>query len=121
MSVDADGTAAGAVPGLLERLAPALHGDGRSALWRLARTQEPTLGVGASASGLPAVGRASISATTLPSDSESPTLTLISFTTPAIGAGTSIVALSDSSVTRPWSFFTVSPTATSSLITGTPV
>mgnify|MGYP003296030340 CR=1 FL=1 len=34
-------------------------------------------------------------------------------TTPANGAGTSIVALSDSSVTRPWSLLTVSPTCTS--------
>src|SRR5690606_12207353 len=43
----------------------------------------------------------SISATTLPSDNESPTLTRSSFTTPANGAGTSSVALSDSSVSRP--------------------
>ena len=35
------------------------------------------------------------------------------------GDGTSIVALSDSSVTRPWSFPTVSPGLTSSSITGT--
>src|SRR6478672_11413315 len=34
-------------------------------------------------------------------------------------AGTSMVALSDSSVTRPWSFYTVSPTATRISITGT--
>src|SRR4051812_23024895 len=61
---------------------------------------------------------ASISATTLPSDNASPTLTFHSLTTPASGEGTSIVALSDSSVTRPWSFFTASPTATSSSITG---
>src|SRR5690606_24836261 len=62
---------------------------------------------------------ASIIATTPPSDRLSPTLTLSSFTTPANGDGTSIVALSDSSVTRPWSFATVSPTATSTSITGT--
>src|SRR5579859_1322956 len=43
----------------------------------------------------------SIVATTEPSDSSSPTLTLISLIVPANGAGTSIVALSDSSVTRP--------------------
>ena len=35
------------------------------------------------------------------------------------GAGTSMVALSDSSVSRPWSFFTVSPGATRISITGT--
>jgi hypothetical protein len=46
-------------------------------------------------------------------------LTFSSRITPANGAGTSIVALSDSSVTRPWSFATVSPTATSTSITGT--
>src|SRR5690606_34672502 len=62
---------------------------------------------------------ASIVATTPPSDSVSPTLTLSSLTTPANGDGTSIVALSDSSVTRPWSLATVSPTATSTSITGT--
>ena len=61
----------------------------------------------------------SISATTAPSDSASPTFTFNSLTTPANGDGTSIVALSDSSVTRPWSFFTVSPTATNTSITGT--
>ena len=54
-----------------------------------------------------------------PSDSVSPTLTFNSFTTPAAVDGTSIVALSDSSVTRPWSLATVSPTATSTSITGT--
>ena len=58
-------------------------------------------------------------ATTLPSDSLSPSLTFNSLTTPAALAGTSIVALSDSSVTRPWSCLTVSPTSTSNSITGT--
>jgi hypothetical protein len=61
----------------------------------------------------------SIRATTLPSETVSPTLSLSSRTTPANGAGTSIVALSDSSVTRPWSCATVSPSATSTSITGT--
>ena len=56
---------------------------------------------------------------TLPSDNLSPTLTFSSLTTPDALDGTSIVALSDSSVTRPWSCFTVSPTATSTSITGT--
>src|SRR5690606_23024213 len=63
--------------------------------------------------------RSSITATTPPSDRVSPTFTFNSFTTPANGAGTSIVALSDSSVTRPWSCLTVSPTETSTPITGT--
>lgn len=54
-----------------------------------------------------------------PSDTESPTLTLISFTTPPTGLGTSIVALSDSSVTSDCSGSTVSPTFTPISITGT--
>src|SRR6201996_590272 len=63
----------------------------------------------------------SIKAMTSPSDNSSPSLTFNSFTTPPNGAGTSIVALSDSSVIRPWSLATVSPTLTSTSITGTPV
>src|SRR5688500_16152344 len=62
---------------------------------------------------------ASISATTVPSAISSPTFTFTSLTTPSNGAGTSIVALSDSSVTRPWSRLTVSPGFTSTSITGT--
>src|SRR5580765_3452733 len=58
-------------------------------------------------------------ATTVPSEISSPSLTLISLTTPATDDGTSIVALSDSSVTRPWSLATVSPAFTSTSITGT--
>src|SRR6478736_7599042 len=45
-------------------------------------------------------------ATTLPSDNLSPTFTFNSTILPATDDGTSIVALSDSSVTRPWSCFT---------------
>src|SRR5204863_9860885 len=45
----------------------------------------------------------------VPCDTWSPTCTLISFTMPANGAGTSIVALSDSSVTSGSSAATVSP------------
>src|SRR5690606_38258241 len=76
------------------------------------------------ADALPAAGAAappsaSSTTTTLPSDTASPSLTLTSLTTPAADDGTSIVALSDSSVTRPWSTATVSPTATSTSITGT--
>src|SRR5262245_30515959 len=44
-----------------------------------------------------------------PSETLSPTLALSSFTTPLAGAGTSSVALSDSSVTSGSSGFTVSP------------
>src|SRR5690606_14628732 len=62
---------------------------------------------------------ASSTTTTLPSATLSPTLTRTSRTTPAADDGTSIVALSDSSVARPWSTATVSPTATSTSITGT--
>src|SRR5690606_9493825 len=71
---------------------------------------------GAAGAASPAV---SISATTLPSERVSPSLTFSSLTTPANGAGTSSVALSDSSVTRPWSLATVSPGATSTSMTGT--
>jgi hypothetical protein len=53
-----------------------------------------------------------------PSDTLSPVLTLNSFTTPACGAGTSIVALSDSSVMSGSSFLTASPGFTSTSITG---
>ena len=49
---------------------------------------------------------------TLPSLTLSPILTRISCTTPPSGAGTSIVALSDSSETSGSSAFTVSPTLT---------
>ena len=65
------------------------------------------------------VSALSSTATTAPSDRVSPTLTFSSLTTPAADEGTSIVALSDSSVTRPWSLATVSPTRTSTSITGT--
>src|SRR5436189_3936578 len=71
---------------------------------------------GAGASAAPS---ASTMATTLPSDNLSPSFTFSSTILPATDDGTSIVALSDSSVTRPWSCFTTSPTATSNSITGT--
>ncbi len=61
----------------------------------------------------------SINATSAPCESESPSFTLISLTTPDTDDGTSMVALSDSSVTRLWSLLTVSPTDTSTSITGT--
>src|SRR6478736_3642897 len=82
-------------------------------------------GAGAAAFGAASAGFASAApsastiATTLPSDNLSPTFTFNSTILPATDEGTSIVALSDSSVTRPWSTFTVSPTATSNSMTGT--
>ena len=54
-----------------------------------------------------------------PSETLSPTLTLRSCTTPPSGAGTSIVALSDSSMISGSSGFTVSPGFTMISITGT--
>src|SRR5215204_4352686 len=56
---------------------------------------------------------------TEPSLTLSPTFTLIALTTPDSGAGTSIVALSDSSETSGSSALTVSPTLTKISITGT--
>src|SRR6185436_10531952 len=56
-----------------------------------------------------------------PSLTLSPTLTASDLTTPAAGAGTSIVALSDSSVTSESSTLTVSPGLTRTSITGTSV
>jgi hypothetical protein len=56
------------------------------------------------------VGSASMTATTAPSDSFSPSATRILLTTPATGEGTSIVALSDSRVTSASSTLTTSPT-----------
>ena len=78
------------------------------------------MGAGAAAGVAAAAAPAASSTTTTPpSESLSPTLTLMSRTTPSAVEGTSRVALSDSRVTRPWSLFTVSPTATSTSITGT--
>src|SRR5688572_8696273 len=54
-----------------------------------------------------------------PFDTLSPTLILSSFTTPALGDGISIVALSDSSVISDCSFATVSPGFTRTSITST--
>src|SRR5947199_371141 len=69
----------------------------------------------------PAAGAAVVSRVrmTLPSLTLSPTLTLSSLTVPAAGAGTSMVALSDSRVTSESSAFTVSPGLTKTSITGT--
>src|SRR6185437_6757684 len=62
---------------------------------------------------------ASTTAITAPCSTLSPTLTFTSLMTPAVLAGTSIVALADSSVTRLWSFSMRSPAFTSTSITGT--
>ena len=55
----------------------------------------------------------------VPSLTLSPTLTFNSLTVPSTGDGTSIVALSDSSVTSDASFATGSPGFTSTSMTGT--
>ena len=55
----------------------------------------------------------------MPSETLSPSLTFSSCTTPPMGDGTSIVALSDSSVISACSAFTVSPGFTNTSITGT--
>src|SRR6478672_123194 len=73
----------------------------------------------ASAGGGEEIAALSITAITAPSETASPSLTFSALITPSAIAGTSMVALSDSSVTRPWSFFTVSPTATRISMTGT--
>ena len=70
-------------------------------------TTEGTGRAALAAAGAPAP--ASRSRMRLPSLTLSPTLTLMSFTMPAAGAGTSIVALSDSSETSGSSAFTLSP------------
>ena len=59
------------------------------------------------------------SSSSTPSETLSPSLTLISSTLPAAGEGTSIVALSDSSSTSGSSTATVSPGFTITLMTGT--
>ena len=74
--------------------------------------------VAAGATGTGAPAASSTIATTAPMDTLSPSLTLISFTTPLCEAGTSIVALSLSSETRESSFLMVSPTLTKISITG---
>src|SRR5271165_6556774 len=73
-------------------------------------------GLGAGAASAPA---ASIRAISTPIETLSPTLVTTSATVPAIGEGTSIVALSDSSVTSDWSTLTLSPGFTSTSMTGT--
>ena len=69
---------------------------------------------------VPSPASASIVAIRSPSETSAPTLTFTSLIVPAKGAGTSMVALADSSVTRPWSLSTWSPGLTITSITGTP-
>src|SRR5512135_2989791 len=73
----------------------------------------------AGASGFADVAAASRTSTSVPSETLSPTLTFTSFTVPATGAGTSMVALSDSRVRMESSAFTLSPGFTITSITGT--
>src|SRR6187402_1771753 len=65
--------------------------------------------VAGAAAGTAADSAASSINTSVPSETLSPTLTLISLTTPDFGAGTSIVALSDSSAISGSSALTLSP------------
>ena len=71
------------------------------------------------AAGASAAVADSTSRMTLPSDTLSPTLTLTSLTTPAASAGTSMVALSVSSVIRVSSTAMVSPALTSTAMMST--
>ena len=75
-------------------------------------------GAAFAAAGAAAAPAASSSSTSVPSLTLSPSFSFISFTTPAAGDGTSIVALSDSSVTSESSAFTVSPGFTKTSMTG---
>ena len=75
--------------------------------------------VRAGADPLPDASPTSTESSSVPLATLSPTDTLRSCTTPANGDGTSIVALSDSSVTSGSSSATVSPAETSTSITGT--
>ena len=72
----------------------------------------------AATAGAAAAPLASMTATTVPMLTLSPSFTRISLTTPAVSAGTSIVALSDSSVTKDCSLTTLSPTFTNISMTG---
>src|SRR5262247_1582755 len=84
-------------------------------------------GAGAAAVGTVAPAAAAVAAlppvesvsTTAPSDTLSPTLSFTSCTVPPNGAGTSIVALSDSNVTSASSALIVCPAFTCTSITGT--
>src|SRR5450830_1310275 len=76
-------------------------------------------GAAAGAGAAAAPPAASSSSTSEPSPTLSPTLTLISLTTPAAEEGISMLALSDSTVIRDWSTLTVSPGLTISSMTST--
>src|SRR5688572_1838543 len=115
--VDAVGAVAGAAPtgcALVVAAAADVAAAGSAGAGALAGAAGFAAGASAAAA-----ASASAIAITSPADTVSPSFTFSAVIVPAALAGTSIVALSDSSVTRPWSFFTVSPTATSSSMTGT--
>ncbi len=86
-----------------------------------------TAGAGATAAGAGAAWGAgaaaapcsSSSSTSEPSETASPTLIFSALTMPLLGDGTSMVALSDSSVTSESSALTVSPALTCTSMTGT--
>ena len=105
---------------------PAAAAGGVSAVGRRsddAPAEAAEAGCAASGGGGDAAGAAPAAAAStrirLPSETLSPSLTLISLTVPAAGDGTSIVALSDSSSTSGSSTATVSPGFTITLMTGT--
>src|SRR5207302_5495676 len=104
-----------AAPGAALGDGAAFDGDGaaRSSLGGAGAAAVDCAGFAAVAS------RASNVRMTEPSLTLSPTLSFKSLTTPDVGAGTSIVALSDSSVTSGSSASTLSPGLTNTSMTGT--
>src|SRR5690606_20196217 len=115
-SLTADGAAGDAIgidAGALAAGPPSASGAGEGAAARAAAGAA----AGAAATAPPPAVSSLIS--TLPSPTLSPRLTSTSLTTPACEDGTSIVALSDSSVAMASSTLMVSPTFTNSSMTGT--
>ena len=86
-----------------------------------AAVAEVAAGAGAAFAGAAPAASASIVAICVPCFTRSPTLTFTAVITPAAGEGTSIVALSDSSVTSESSAATRSPTLMKTSMTGTSV
>ena len=95
--------------------------DRGAAAWGAGAGTGAAAGAAACAAGAGALASApaSMRISTVPCETRSPTLINSSRTTPACVVGTSIVALSDSSVTMASSAATLSPGCTSSSITGT--
>src|SRR5436190_738345 len=117
-TASADGAAA-ALPG---GCSPTGAADGAAARSAFAGAPGAVAGASDLAAALGSEGRAPLPSSvriTLPSLTLSPILTRNSLITPAEGAGTSIVALSDSSVTSESSAFTLSPGLTKTSMTGT--